>query len=185
MANITAKIAAIRQAIFGKDVRESIASGIEAINAEVESTTARQVIIDGQEQTRINNENTRKSNETSRNTTFYDAENDRASTFSANENARQADFLDNESVRNTLIINMFNTDETDRQNTFLTNEANRGVILTAHINNFDMHVTVEDKIRWNRIDDVIRLLDKLYSGAPITNENNINFTTETGEIWTM
>lgn len=42
MANIKDKIAQIRQAIFGKEVRESIASGIEAINKEVENTTARQ-----------------------------------------------------------------------------------------------------------------------------------------------
>jgi len=42
MANITDKIAQIRQAIFGKDVRENIASGIESINAEVVSTTGRQ-----------------------------------------------------------------------------------------------------------------------------------------------
>ena len=32
MANVTDKVAAIRQAIYGKDVRENIASGIEAIN---------------------------------------------------------------------------------------------------------------------------------------------------------
>jgi len=42
MANIKDKIAQIRQAIFGKEVRESIASGIEAINSEVETTTAKQ-----------------------------------------------------------------------------------------------------------------------------------------------
>ena len=42
MANIVDKIAAIRQAIYGKDVRESIASGIESINGEVENTTSRQ-----------------------------------------------------------------------------------------------------------------------------------------------
>lgn len=42
MANVSDKVAQIRQAVYGKDVRESIASGIEAINTEVESTTARQ-----------------------------------------------------------------------------------------------------------------------------------------------
>lgn len=42
MANIIDKINAIRQAVFGKDVRSSIADGIEAINEEVESTTERQ-----------------------------------------------------------------------------------------------------------------------------------------------
>lgn len=42
MASIAEKIAQIRNAILGKDVRENIASGIEAINTEVESTTTRQ-----------------------------------------------------------------------------------------------------------------------------------------------
>lgn len=48
MANIKDKIAQIRQAIFGKEVRESIASGIEAINKEVENTTARQDNVEAQ-----------------------------------------------------------------------------------------------------------------------------------------
>jgi|GEM_PF-1404330 len=42
MAIIASKIAQIRQAIFGKDVRESLASGLEAVNDEVESTTSKQ-----------------------------------------------------------------------------------------------------------------------------------------------
>lgn len=42
MANVTDFIAKIKGAIYGKDVRESIADGIETINTEVESTTARQ-----------------------------------------------------------------------------------------------------------------------------------------------
>lgn len=42
MANIKDKITQIRQAIYGKEIRESIASGIESINTEVESTTERQ-----------------------------------------------------------------------------------------------------------------------------------------------
>lgn len=46
MANIIDKIVQIRQAIFGKDVRESIASGIENINAEVESTTKKQELLE-------------------------------------------------------------------------------------------------------------------------------------------
>lgn len=63
MASIIDKIAQIRQAVFGKDVRESIASGIEAINVEVESTTARQNVIDLNEAERISAENTRIENE--------------------------------------------------------------------------------------------------------------------------
>lgn len=42
MANIIDKIAQIRNAIFGKDIRETMASGIDAINTEVETTTAKQ-----------------------------------------------------------------------------------------------------------------------------------------------
>jgi hypothetical protein len=42
MAIISDAMAKIRQAIYGKDVRENIASGIEAINTEVENTTTRQ-----------------------------------------------------------------------------------------------------------------------------------------------
>jgi hypothetical protein len=42
MANIIDKIAQIRAAVFGKDIRESMASGIESINAEVVSTTSKQ-----------------------------------------------------------------------------------------------------------------------------------------------
>lgn len=39
MANVAEKVRQIRLAQYGKDVRESIASGIEAINAETEDTT--------------------------------------------------------------------------------------------------------------------------------------------------
>lgn len=42
MADITTKVEAIRAADFGRDVRETIASGIESINEEVESTTGKQ-----------------------------------------------------------------------------------------------------------------------------------------------
>lgn len=46
MANIIAKIAQIRAAILGIDVRESIASGIESINTEVVSTTAKETALE-------------------------------------------------------------------------------------------------------------------------------------------
>lgn len=46
MANISDKVAQIREAIYGKEVRESIASGIEDINTEVESTTQRQTTLE-------------------------------------------------------------------------------------------------------------------------------------------
>lgn len=66
MANIAGKVAQIRQAIFGKDVRENIASGIEAINAEVESTTQRQDVVDEAEVEREAAEAIRQANEDDR-----------------------------------------------------------------------------------------------------------------------
>ncbi len=106
MADIATKVAQIREAIYGKDVRENIASGIEAINAEVESTTGRQNVIDSQEQTRINNETTRQSNESSR-----------QSTFITNENAREKVFQDNEDIRESSETTRVNN-ETIRVSTF-------------------------------------------------------------------
>ena len=88
MANIADKVAQIRQAIFGKDVRESIASGIEAINSEVVDTTSRQKVIDDQEATRQSNENIRISNENTR----QSQEGIRQSTFDTNETNRQTSF---------------------------------------------------------------------------------------------
>ena len=49
MADVTTEVANIRAAILGIDVRESIASGIESINTEVVSTTARQTVVEGKE----------------------------------------------------------------------------------------------------------------------------------------
>lgn len=46
MTNIKDKVLQIRQAIFGKDVRESIASGIEEINKEVENNSTRQLTVE-------------------------------------------------------------------------------------------------------------------------------------------
>ncbi|MBV4429713.1 hypothetical protein KM801_16745, partial [Clostridium tyrobutyricum] len=73
MADIAEKVAWIRQAIEGKDVRESLASGIEAINEETENTTARQGKVEqdfesikSSEADRIQSEITRKSNEENR-----------------------------------------------------------------------------------------------------------------------
>ena len=103
MANIADKVAQIRQAIFGKDVRESIASGIEAINSEVVGTTARQNVIDSQEQTRISNENTRQTQETDRKSTFNTNETARQTTFDTNETARSDTFNTNETERDAVI----------------------------------------------------------------------------------
>jgi len=75
VANISDKIAQIRQAIYGKDVRESIASGIECINDQEtiyeENLTNQQneyeQNMDVKENIREEQENTRQTNETNRN----------------------------------------------------------------------------------------------------------------------
>jgi hypothetical protein len=127
MADIAAKVAQIRQAIFGKDVRESIASGIEAINNEVTNTTSRQNVIDSQEQSRIDAEKIRQSQEATRQSQEgirqsqeatrqnqesirINAENIRQTTFDINEKSRDTTFSTNESIR---VQN-----ETDRVNEF-------------------------------------------------------------------
>jgi len=46
MADVTAKVAQIRSAVLGIDVRENIALGIEGINTEVVSTTAKQTALE-------------------------------------------------------------------------------------------------------------------------------------------
>ena len=92
MASIADKIAQIRQAILGKDVREALASGMEAINAETENTTQRQDYIENlvdeaeqvrqyaeevrieNENERIYNENLRQSQETARQESIADIE---------------------------------------------------------------------------------------------------------------
>lgn len=48
MANIASKASDIRTKVYGKDVRESLASGIEAINDEVVSTTAKENVLQSQ-----------------------------------------------------------------------------------------------------------------------------------------
>ena len=108
MAYITDKIAQIRQSVFGKDVRESIASSIEAINSEVVSTTGRQNVIDGQEQTRIANETIRQSQEATRVSTFDNNETNRQNTFDTNEGNRQSLFSTNEVDRNATMVEFKN-----------------------------------------------------------------------------
>ena len=73
MADVTQNVEDIRAADYGEEVRESIAKGIEAINAEMISTTERQTEVETisnsvtvNEPTRIISENTRVSNETAR-----------------------------------------------------------------------------------------------------------------------
>lgn len=46
MANIESYLNTIREAVFGKDVRSSIADGIDLINKEVESTTGKQELLE-------------------------------------------------------------------------------------------------------------------------------------------
>jgi hypothetical protein len=133
MANIDDKVTSIRQSVYGKDVRESIASGIVAINKEVTDTTARQDVIDVQEQHRIDNEDTRQSNEQTR-ITNEDTRKLNETTRQQNEAIRQS----NESDRQTI----FNDSETARQNTFQNSESSRATTFTDSQN--DKQVAFQD-----------------------------------------
>ena len=68
MANISEKVGQIRKAIYGKDVRESIASGIEAINDHVETIVEAEVTREANEVERENAEEIRETNERARET---------------------------------------------------------------------------------------------------------------------
>lgn len=117
MANIRDKTAQIRQAVYGKDVRENIASGIEAISDQQDSyeqnLTDRQndyetivnnewnnykTNMDAAEQTREVNEDIRQSNEQIRQDTFNNNETTRQNTFNQNETTRQANEVTRQEV---------------------------------------------------------------------------------------
>ncbi len=108
MANIKDKVSQIRKAVYGKDVRESIASGIEAMNAECEDTNIRQTIVDNHEKIRLVNEQTRCDNEATRvsqETDRINNENNRISLETQRDEAEQdrlnseVDRRDNEDER--------------------------------------------------------------------------------------
>ena len=122
MANVADKVKQIRQAIYGRDVRESIASGIEAINAEVENTTSRQNVIDGNEDQRKRNEEDRINNENNRRT----AENIRIqneNTRIQNEKDRKKAFNDSQE----LMRKQNEKNQNDMKTIFQNNETNRQV----------------------------------------------------------
>lgn len=56
---------------------------------------------------------------------------------------------------------------------------------TDHINDSDIHVTKADKNNWDRINDVINLLDAISKEIPITDENLESIIDESGSVWTM
>ncbi|MBE6088165.1 MAG: hypothetical protein E7206_09020 [Clostridium beijerinckii] len=56
---------------------------------------------------------------------------------------------------------------------------------TDHINNTDIHVTKVDKNNWDRINDVINLLDAISNDIPITDEKLESIIDENGKVWTM
>lgn len=200
MANIAEKMWAIRHAIFGRDVRENIASGIEAINTEVENTTARQEVIDSQEQSRkdaenirITNENTRKIQETDR----QNAESIRQTTFNTNENTRQTTFTTNETTR----INTFNTNEATRQTNETTRQSNENIRIqnendrllefgnlrneiTTSVNNANTAATNTNTATSNYM-NIVEQTRKIYK--PLVNTyNDISTTYPTPEIgWTV
>ena len=139
MADIRQNCHDIRKAVYGREVREALASGIEAINAECEKTTARQDVIDGQEQNRIDNENIRIENEKERQkqeNIRIKNENERIAnerdrinkfdksmekmetTFRNNETARQADHEQNQ----INMLNDHNQHQSEMQDEYVQNE---------------------------------------------------------------
>ncbi|MCB2311600.1 hypothetical protein LGL55_10655 [Clostridium tagluense] len=140
MSNLEPIIEKIRHAEKGKEVRGSIADGIEAINAEVINTTARQLIVEGEQalvgQKEANiqiAEAIREGNEEKRKSTFNSNELNRANTFVANEASRVSTFNANELlIKNNEDgrISTFNANETDRKNRFAVSELSRQTTVT-------------------------------------------------------
>ena len=54
--------------------------------------------------------------------------------------------------------------------------------LKDHVDDTFVHFTAYDR---EQFDTMRRLLNMLYVGVPITDENGVAFTTDTGEQWTM
>lgn len=142
MADIRQNCYDIRKAVYGREVREALASGIEAINAECEKTTARQDAIDRQEQNRIDNEKIRIENEKERQkqeNIRIENENERIAneqdrinrfdksmekmetTFSNNEAARQADHTQNQKN----MLNDHNQHQSEMRDEYDQNENTR------------------------------------------------------------
>jgi hypothetical protein len=178
MANIYDKIAAIRTAVFGKDVRESLASGIEAINNEVINVDDRQTIVDRNEEIRIDNENTRIDNENDR----KNNEEARISTFEANEDNRRLTFNNSEASRKTT----FETDEFNRINTFNANETNRQQNEDIRIDNENIRISNETQRINNENDRLLQFgnlrneinesIDNANEATLNTNNATINYT---------
>lgn len=111
-SDIESKATNIRQQIKGKDVREALASGIEAIDVVTEDTKARQdtveadfVTIQQSEATRVLNEQTRQNNEEIRQTNEAARENSE-NTRATNEETRQSQETvrqENETSRQSVI----------------------------------------------------------------------------------
>ena len=189
MADIASKVAQIRQATYGKDVRESIASGIEAINTEVVSTTDRQNEIDAQEQTRINNEVTRQSQETTR-VNNEATRQSQETTRQSQETTRQSQ----ESSRQTQETNRVSTfiaNENERSTTFESNENNRSIQFnalktdiadaTTNANN----AATNTNLATSNYNTVVEQTRKIYKPA-VNNYSKISTTYPSPEIgWTV
>lgn len=100
MANISKQIEKIRSSVYGKDVRESIASGLESMNAQCEQTELTshnkvnemnnlKQMLDEAEQTRVVNENERIANEEERNNRFQTLDSEAQLHFDQIENQQE------------------------------------------------------------------------------------------------
>ncbi|MFT8348766.1 hypothetical protein [Clostridium saccharoperbutylacetonicum] len=61
----------------------------------------------------------------------------------------------------------------------------KNVEYTQHINNADIHVTLANKANWNRINEVINIVDILARNENITDENGTTITEENLVPWTV
>lgn len=160
MANVADKVKQIRQAIYGRDVRESIASGIEAINAEVENNTSRQNVIDTNEDERKRNETGRIQNENNRRA----AEDTRIQ----NEIDRQKKFNDSQALMQT----QHDQHQKDMQTTFQKNEATRQAD----------HSTRQQKMQQNH-DENQKTMQDTFASNENTRQNTFDSREAEREKW--
>jgi hypothetical protein len=141
MADVKAKTAQIRQAVLGKDVRENIAQGIEAINDQVETTTASEETRVLNESARVTAENVRASNENTRKTSETNRVNAETSRASA-ENTRVSSENTRLSSEQTRVSS--ETGRANAETTRVSNEQTRVSSENTRVSNEQARVTAEN-----------------------------------------
>lgn len=191
MANILNKTAQIRNAIHGKDVRESLASGIEAISDQQDLYEQNMNIA---ENTRVNSENTRQTNESNRvsaenirtineqqRITNEDTREGNETTRIANESSRLSEF---QTILNQVVSD-FNIATETSQGKQVISLVKHGSFTAAQDNTTIFQV---DLSLYNPITDFVYLT---YKNLPMQINDNytmlggevtLNFPLSTGEI---